>query len=126
VTALRFYESGYDWLPREQRVYEERFARETTRYVNWELNLEHPAPRRGVDFQITAVYLRDDGAGSWEEIFRQTLDTSVEGDWTSSYHNHSYGFDDPGNWAIGFYRVDIYFEGQVIASEQFAIYAAAL
>jgi hypothetical protein len=127
VTALRFFESGNEDLPLEQRVYAERFARETTRYINWELNLEHPAPGRRVDFKITAVYLRDTGAGSSEEFFRQTLDASVEADWTYSFWYWRYGFDDPGNWATGLYRVDIYFEGlstdgQLRASEQFEIY----
>jgi hypothetical protein len=50
----------------------------------------------------------------------------VEGDWTSTSHWSGYGADDPGSWAVGLYRVDIYFEGlgidgQLIASEQFEI-----
>jgi hypothetical protein len=122
VTALRFFESGNDGLPRDQRVYAERFASETSRYINWELNLEYPAPGRRVDFQITAIYYFSNSAGSWEEFFRQTFDTYVEGDWTSSWHGWSYGYDDPGNWTIGSYRVDTLFAGQVIASEQFEIY----
>jgi hypothetical protein len=127
VRILRFYESGNEDLPLEQRVYAERFARETTRYINWELNLEHPAPGRRIDFKITAVYLRDTGAGSWEEMWRGTMDASVEADWTGSFWYWSYGFDNPGNWATGLYRVDIYFEGlgndgQLKASEQFEIY----
>jgi hypothetical protein len=127
VSALRFYESGYEGVPRDQRVYDQRFARETTRYINWELNLEYPAPGRRVDFKITAVYLRDKGAGSWQDFWRGTMDAHVEGDWTWSSRWWSYGFNDPGNWAIGFYRVDIYFEGlgsdgQLIASNRFEIY----
>jgi hypothetical protein len=124
VQILRFYESGYEVVPREQRVYEERFARETTRYVNWELNLEHPAPGRRVDFQITAVYYRanTNSATGWEEFHRHTVDTYVEGDWTSSYHWSGYGFADPGNWAINSYRVDTLFEGQPIAGYVFEIY----
>jgi hypothetical protein len=60
-------------------------------------------------------------------IFRQTVDASVEADWIDSFWNWNYGFADPGNWAIGFYRVDIYLEGlgsdgQLRASEQFEIY----
>jgi hypothetical protein len=127
VTALRFYESGYGDLPPDQRVYAQRFASDTSRYINWALDLEHPAPGRPVDLKITAIYLRDNGTGSWEEFWRGTWDTSVEGDWTESSHWGGYGFDDPGNWPIGSYRVDIYFEGlnidgQLIASEQFEIY----
>src|SRR5688500_16523348 len=80
VKGLRFYESSYvecrcDELPPDQRVYDQRFARETTRYINWKLNLEHPAPGRRVDFQITAVYYRANSANEWEEIDRQTMDT---------------------------------------------------
>jgi hypothetical protein len=125
VQILRFYESGYDVVPREQRVYAERFARETTRYINWELNLEHPAPGRWVDFQITAVYYRWNEAGSvafCKEFDRHTLDTHVEGDWTWSSHGYGYGFDDPGNWALGSYRVDTFFAGEVIAIYYFEIY----
>jgi hypothetical protein len=69
VTGLQFYESGYDGLPRDQRVYAERFASETSRYINWELNLEYPAPGLRVDFQITAVYYFSNSANKWEEFF---------------------------------------------------------
>jgi hypothetical protein len=127
VRALQFYESGYDGLPPEQRVYDQRFASETTRYINWELDLEYPAPGRRVDFKLTAIYFRDNGTGSWEEIHRHTVDTYVEGDRTWSSHGWGYGFGDPGNWEIGFYLVDIHFEGsgingQLIASNRFEIY----
>jgi hypothetical protein len=130
VRALQFYETGPEDLPPDQRVYQQRFASETSRYINWVLDLEHPAPGRRVDFKITAIYLRDNGAGSWEELWRGTTDTYVEGDWTWSSHWSGLGCDDPSNcWEIGLYRVDIYFEGlnvdgQLIASEQFEIYGA--
>jgi hypothetical protein len=61
VTALQFYESGPGELPPEQRVYEQRFASETSRYINWVLDLEYPAPGSPVDFKVTAIYLRDNG-----------------------------------------------------------------
>jgi hypothetical protein len=127
VAELRFYESGYEDLPLEQRVYEERFASENSRYINWELDLEYSAPGSPVDFKITAIYLRDTGAGSWEEFHRHTVDAHVEEEWTGSLHWSGYGYDDPGNWAIGFYRVDIYFEGlgsdgQLIASQGFEVF----
>jgi Bacterial Ig domain len=131
VTALQFYESGYDGLPPDQRVYDQRFASETSRYINWQLDLSYPAPGRRIDFQITAIYLHDSGTGSWEEFHRQTSDEYVEGDWTGSYHGWGNGCDEPeGCWDIGSYRVDIYFEGlgsdgQLIASEQFEIYGTA-
>jgi hypothetical protein len=99
------------FLVPEQRVYAQRFASETSRYINWQLDLAYPAPGSPINFKITAIYLRDTGTGSWEEMHRHTVDAYVEGEWTGSYHGWGYGFDDPGNWAAGSYRVDIYFEG---------------
>jgi hypothetical protein len=127
VAQLRLYESGYGELPPEQRVYAEHFASETSRYINWELDLEYAAPGSPVDFKITAIYLRDTGTASWEEINRYTIDAHVEGDQTGSSHWSGYGCDDPPNcWAIGLYRVDIYFEGlgtdgQLMASQGFEV-----
>jgi hypothetical protein len=127
VTELLLFESAYDPPPADQRVYAQRFASDTTRYISWELNLEHPAPGQPRDFVITAIWYQDNGTGSWEEIFRQTLDTSIEGEWASSYHNLGYGCDDPVNcWEVGSYRVDLYVAGKMIASAPFQIYSAAL
>jgi hypothetical protein len=127
VTELLLFESAYDPPPADQRVYAQRFASDTSRYINWELNLEHPAPGRPIDFVITAIWYQDNGTSSWEEIFRQTLDTSIEGEWASSYHNLGYGCDDPVNcWEVGSYRVDLYVAGKMIASAPFQIYSAAL
>jgi hypothetical protein len=127
VTELLLFESTYDPPPPDQRVYQQRFASDATRYINWELNLEHPAPGQPRDFEITAIWYQDNGTGLSEEIFQQTKDAHVEGDWTSSYHNLGYGCDDPiGCWEVGSYRVDIYVAGKMIASAPFQIYAAAL
>jgi hypothetical protein len=108
VSSLRFFESGFGVLPREQRVYAQRFGKDTTRYIHWVLDLEHPAPGRPIDYKITAIYLRDNGTPAWEEIWQQTKDAHVEADWTWSYQEWGYGFDNPGNWESGLYRVDIY------------------
>jgi hypothetical protein len=123
VIALRFYESGNEDLPREEIVYQQRFASDTTRYINWELDLEYPAPGRRTEFEITAIWYQDKGTSSWEEIYRRTRVAYVEADWTGSYHASGYGCDDPENcWEIGTYRIDLYVEGKKIASEQFHIY----
>jgi hypothetical protein len=126
VVSLRFYESDTHGLPREQQAYAQRFASDTTRYINWVLDLEHPSPGRRINYKITAIYLRDNGTPLWEEIWRQTTKNShVEVDWTWSYQEWSYGFGDPGNWEIGNYRVDIYVEGKKIASAPFEIYCCS-
>jgi hypothetical protein len=122
VNALRFYESGPEDPPPEEIVYAQRFASDATRYINWELDIDYPAPGRRIDFEITEIWYQDNGTSSWEEIFRDVDIHNVEADWKGSYHWEGYGFDNPGNWAIGLYRVDLYVAGKQIASEQFEIY----
>jgi hypothetical protein len=124
VTGLRFYESGNEGVPREEQRYSQRFSSETSRYINWVLDLEYPSPGRRIDFSIIAIYYRRNvNTSTWEEIWRQTNNTYVEGDWTESYHEWSYGCDDPvGCWENGYHRVDLYVEDKKIASEEFQIY----
>jgi hypothetical protein len=122
VKALRFYESGNETLPRDKQVYAQRFAKDTTQYITWVLDLEFPAPGRRIDFEITEIWYQDKGTSSWEEIFRDVDASHVEANWTESWHEWGYGFGNPGNWDVGTYRVDIYVAGKQIASEQFEIY----
>jgi hypothetical protein len=76
VTTLKFYESGNENVPFEQRVYKQSFASETSRYIRWELRLRHPAPGRHIDFSIIAIYSRRNiNTSIWEEIWRQTDNT---------------------------------------------------
>ena len=107
-------------------VYAERFASDTTRYINWELDIEYPAPGRPVEFEITAIWYQNRGASSWEEIYRAVSTHHVEADWTGSYHSSGYGCDDPVDcWEVGRYRVDLYVDSKLIASEQFEVYCCS-
>jgi hypothetical protein len=124
VTGLRFYEGGSEDVPRDEQRYSQHFSSDTARYIFWVLDLEHPPPGRRIDFSIIAIYSRRNiNTSIWEEIWRQTDNTYVEGDETSSYHERGYGCDEPvGCWENGYYRVDLYVEDKKIASEEFQIY----
>jgi serine/threonine protein kinase len=118
VTDLRFFEGGYNMPPRDERQYDTRFSSATARYINYELSLEFPAPGRQVDFQVEAVYYGPDGT----ELARFTADYHLEADWTTSWHAKGWGWDNPGQWSPGTYRVELYVDGQVAASGTFEIY----
>jgi hypothetical protein len=99
------------------------FASDTTRYINWVLDLEFPARGRPVEFEITAIWYQGNSTSSWEKIFRAVHTHHIEGDWTWSSHEWGYGCDDPvGCWEVGSYRVDLYVAGKMIASAPFEIY----
>jgi probable HAF family extracellular repeat protein len=117
VTAFRFFESAYHAMPPEQRVYEQRFVRTTSRFIHWELRLEHPAPGRRLPFTIEQFWYRPDG-----RLFsRQRLPRFLAADWIGSEHHHSYGWPEPGRWPVGLYRVDIYIADTKVASGSFEI-----
>jgi hypothetical protein len=123
VTSLKFFESGYDMTPHEERVYKNRFAKSDTRYIFWELNLEHPAPGRWVNLPLEVFWYRTD-TNPITLVKRQVHQTSLQSDWTWSYHNNSYGWDEPGRWEVGSYQIDVFVEGKKVASGTFEIYGA--
>jgi serine/threonine protein kinase len=118
VTELRFFEGGYDMPSHDERQYSSRFAASEARYIDYELNLEFPEPGRRVDFQVEAVYYNPDGT----ELTRFSADYHLEADWTTSWHAKGWGWDDPGKWSVGTYRVELYVDGQLAVSSSFEIY----
>ena len=116
VDNLRFYGKSVDYGSREYAKY---FPKNTTRYVYGELNLKHPdAPFWKTDFELEVVYIKPNG-----DVFtRFTVDTYIESGWTSSYHTFSWGWDTPGYWQTGWFQVEVYYKGNLIASEQFSVY----
>jgi hypothetical protein len=120
VTEVKFFEGPYNAPEKANRSYRTSFSRTGTRFVNWELNLEFPSTGVRKDFDIEHIWFNPYG----KEIFRGTWKSYVMGDWTSSWHSHSYGWREASSsgWIIGTYRVDLYVHGVKIASENFSIY----
>ena len=118
VTAIKFFNSGSSI---GNKVYQSRFAKSEARYINWELNLKHPAPGTRTCFNIEAVYYGPDN-----RVFgTQTKETCLEASWTSSYHNTGKGWNEPGMWQAGTYKVELSVEHKLIANGSFEVYEDA-
>ena len=117
VIDLKFYEEGVENIPQGQRTYRTFFDRSATRYVRWELRLKYPAPGRRVDFAIEAVWTGPDGS----DIIRHTYNGFAGANWTSSYHDKAWGWDEPGRWSPGAYTIRLYHGGREIASGSFKV-----
>lgn len=117
VTKLNFFEKGAEKLPYEKREYTNVFSKRDSHYIHWELNLEFPAPSKQREFEIIAEYTKEDGS-----LFkRHTKSASIKKDWNSSWHSYGTGWETPGKWKPGKYRVDLFIEGTKIASGDFEI-----
>lgn len=118
VTSVKFFESGIDAVPAEQRVYTTRFPRSTTRLVWWETNLAYPDPGRRIDFSIESFCFGPDGS----LLNRQTQNYFIQSPWTSSSHFMGFGGREPGTWAPGVYRVELFVAGQKVAEGTFEVF----
>jgi hypothetical protein len=116
--SLQFFESGAEAVPYEERKYSKQFTAQNVRFINWELNMQHPAPGNRIDYDIEAVWLRSDSS-----IYaRQTLRTYMEADWESPFASYSWGNDVAGAvWQPDAYTVELYVGGVKIASGSFKV-----
>ena len=115
---LRIFESGYGQPPKERRQFATRFKASSTRFLNWQLDLAYPQAARQADFKITAVCLRQNGS----VVFKQSMDGRIKAGWTSSWHSMGWGSKALGKvWRPGDYRLEIWIEGQKMASTRFRV-----
>jgi hypothetical protein len=117
ATDLKFYESGVEPPPMDQRVFRERFPSVGPEYIGWCLFLEHPAPDRRIDFTIDAVYRQPGG----HVLNKQAVATHIPAGFASTYHGSGWGLGRGGRYGLGVYTVELSVNGEVIATGNFEI-----
>jgi hypothetical protein len=117
VTAVKFFEGGPESPPYGERNYAVQFPRFGTRYVYCEISLEYAESGEHMDFVIDMDWY-DPGGTQFAE---QAMLAYAEADWTSSVHAAGRGWEKPGKWDPGAYRVDLTVSGQMLASSSFTI-----
>jgi hypothetical protein len=115
--GIRFFESAKGETLFAKRQYRTRFSADEARYINWELRLQHPAPRRRVDFQISALLVDAQG----KELARPSWKSHLEKDWTDTNHPYGWGADKPGFWKPGTYTLALSINGQEVARDSFEV-----
>ena len=134
LTALRFFEGDpCDEPPLKERTYRQRFAKVITRDIFTEITLEYPKREQRFDFTTQAVYQRrapQDG----EVVSRSELRTYIpageqrsihsleSGKWALGIPVHCSAIGNPGDWSVGSYTVDVYINGEEVASGSFEIH----
>lgn len=116
VTDLRFFESGYD-QPQYNEYYSS-FARNETRYINWEIRTVHPPADEDRQVEITHIYYRSSGV--IEQINKATY--TFPAGWSETWQSWGYGYDQPARWTRDTYYVEILIDNVVVAAGSFEIY----
>jgi hypothetical protein len=115
---IKFFESGPTIPQMGARTYQEQFNHRTTRFVDWELHLTCPAVANRVNFTIYTTWYYPNGT-----VFgNETVNTYADPGWTDPTYSSGRGWQRPGMWRRGAYRVDLFVNGSRIASGSFTVY----
>ena len=118
VKSIRFFESGNDPLPEDQREYTRRFSRQATRYIWLQLDLNLPAPGRSMEIPLECKYYR----GGVEFATLSQMHIRLEADWTDVWSRGGWGWAAVGNWPVGAYTASCRVDGRVFARGSFEVY----
>jgi len=120
LDSVRFFESGANLTPKNERKYAVRFQKSSTRLIACELQLVHPQTESRVNFDIEAVWF---GPGE-NLVHRHAFHTFVPPGSTRSLHATSWGCPEHPcrYWEQGVYRVDFLAGGTKVATGSFEIY----
>jgi len=117
INEFRLFNSGEDPITPPQRVYSHNFEQTNARIIYCELDLNHTGPVENTTFVMRAVYHDPDG-----DVYGVAeIKPVVKAGWTWSNWVLGFGWDYPGNWDVGTYRVDVYVGDEKIASDSFKI-----
>ena len=117
VADIKFYESERPGMLPDSRVYENKFYKDTTRYIAYEVDLHYPVSRQRIDFTVHTVYLKPDGS-----LFQEwDCQYSIGPDQTQSFLSGGSGWSEPGAWERGQYSAVFYINNYEIGRESFTI-----
>jgi hypothetical protein len=120
LESFRFYESGKDHLDWGERQYSTSFKQGTTRFVNFELGLcNHLHEKDDRTYHVIYRCYSPDGTMQWEQEYILLIISEDN----SPYYSEGFGWDQPGQWKLGTYRVVILFDGVIFAQRPFTIEA---
>ena len=114
VTTVKFFESGYDLLPINQRKYQNAFPSSQTRYINCQINLQYPVKMKNrISFRLDYEW----HGHNWN--INSYGNSYIEPEWNYSYYSSSVG---AGGLRPGSYSVVIKLDGKQVASGEFIVY----
>jgi hypothetical protein len=115
---LLLYRGDYDQEPPEgERTYQTEFSRLDTQYIYWEVRLTYPQllEKKWVKFQY--VFYSPDETVMDTDYYAVELEQHSH----QSVHSMGIGYDQPGDWEMGNYRLEVYLNGELIGEKPFVI-----
>ena len=117
LQSIEFYETSSKYTSPSGDLKKVKFPSVTTRTINWNLNFEHPSFDKSTNFVIEFAYYKPDG----RVLTKQKLDANLSGNTSSSNFYSGWGWEEPGSWEPGHYKVDFYVQNKVMGTGWFEI-----
>jgi hypothetical protein len=119
LRSLVFYESGRAYTEEEQRRYSTYFPQSIARYIKFELNTSNLLyTQQDRAFQLVQHYYKPDGRlMGWD----QKITWVIPSDYDQPQYTSGWGWDNPGRWTPGIYRVVILIDEVEFAEGSFGI-----
>jgi hypothetical protein len=117
--SVKFYEGGATDVPESERQYKGDFPVSKTRYVYFLVYAKNLLYRsRGQKPLVRGKYYYPDGTFMGEA----KINVEIPSDWGEADLWSAWGWDNPGNWSLGTYRVDILFGNTKVGEGKFTIF----
>jgi hypothetical protein len=116
--SLRFFESPSIIPKKKWHWYRTRFKQRSTRHDMYELrtkNLQRPGDNEA--YYIGFKLYNPDGTTMNFYEYKVV----ISGLWEGSLHQAGCGWDDPGYWPLGTYRVEVFIDGALFGKRSFTI-----
>ncbi len=115
---VKLFEGGYNTKPDEDTLYTTRFYRSTTKYVSFIVGaknlLYNVCDQKPM---IVGYYYKEDGSF----VGKASINVDVPYTWKNADFWCGWGWDTPGKWEVGNYRLDIYFGSHKVAETKFSV-----
>jgi hypothetical protein len=117
--SVKFFEGPYTAPPEAQRQYLNRFPKSTTRYIFFNVGAKNLLYRSRTQRPLViGRFYKPDGSFMGDG----TVNVDISSEWESTNLWGGWGWNDPGNWPIGNYRVEIWFGNSKVGEGYFSIY----
>jgi hypothetical protein len=119
VDEILFFEAPDSPQEKDNRVYSSSFPKSKSRYIWCEIDVTNLLYKQSLhDHKVVWKYYKPDGSLQGE----MKADFGIKPEWYTAWHQHGWGWDEVGHWAVGTYRVEVFIDDQKIGSKNFTIY----
>lgn len=116
--SVKLFETGYEAVSQSERFYTTVFNKSTARYIYFEAEVRNNLyDVKSNTVKIYAEYYKPDGT-----LFGDpNVEYTIPPDWSTAYLWNGWGWNEPGNWDTGTYKIVLFNGGQKLTEIYFRI-----